>query len=40
MLEDIFKLNKLEYIYIMTEKGNNVILDMKANKNIENLRYM
>ena len=39
MLEELFKLNKLESVHIQIERGKNIILDMSLNKNIENLRY-
>ena len=39
MLEELFKHNKLEYVDILTIKGNNVILDITLNNNIKNLRY-
>ena len=39
MLLDLFKFNKLEYVYIKTEKGKNIILDLTLNNNIKNLRY-
>ena len=39
MLEELFKLNKLEYVHINTRKYKNIILDLTLNNNIKNLRY-
>ena len=39
MLEDLFKNNKLEYIFIKTYKFINIVNSMTLSSNIENLRY-
>ena len=39
MLEDLFKNNKLQYVYVSTELDKNIISDMVLNRNIENLSY-
>ena len=39
MLEDIFKNNKLEYIYINTYTDKNIVKTMTISSNIDNIRY-
>ena len=39
MLEDLFKNNKLEYVYIITKEHKNIVKSMTISHNIENLRY-
>ena len=41
LIEDLFKNNKLEYIYVHNWKSNtNIVKSMALSHNIENLRYM
>ena len=39
MLEDLFKNNKLEYIYIATDNQKNIVKSMTISSNIQNLRF-